>query len=158
MVNGLYPQHENGNLFTFKCALYRWAVIKDGTVFERMTTHIGVNSIGVCRDSQLRALKLLKVVLEGEGREILKFGYKTMKIRWKKLVRALSSSKRFSLQKIEPQYCTFSHKVRESSPGNSSTSLKAWKLKVLEFHSMKSYLVWVGLFRTFFFLSQQRLF
>ncbi|KAK6246457.1 hypothetical protein QUC31_001223 [Theobroma cacao] len=95
---------------------FGWAVIKDESVFDRMTKHIGVNSIGVSRDSQLRALKLLKVVLEGEGREIFEFGHQTMKIRWENLVKGLSSSNRFSLQKIEPQYCTFFHKVRESSP------------------------------------------
>ncbi|XVE55106.1 hypothetical protein DITRI_Ditri03aG0134200 [Diplodiscus trichospermus] len=95
---------------------FGWAVIKDVTVFERIATYISVNSLGVSRDTQLRALKLLKVVIEGEGREIFEFGYMTMKSRWEKLVRVLSSSKRFSYQKIEPQYCSFSHKVREFSP------------------------------------------
>ena len=102
--------------------LYRWAVIKNEAVFERMTRHIGVASIGVSRDSQLRALKLLKVVLEGEGREIFEFGYETMKTRWEKLIKALAFSKRFSPQEIEPQYCTFFHRLRELSPGNSSPS------------------------------------
>ncbi|OMO73505.1 EGF-like, alliinase [Corchorus capsularis] len=95
---------------------FGWAVIKDEAVFQRMTKHIGVTSIGVSRDGQLRALKLLKVVLEREGKEIFEFGYETMKTRWEKLVKALSLSKRFSLQDIEPQFCTFFQKLRQLSP------------------------------------------
>ncbi|XVE55105.1 hypothetical protein DITRI_Ditri03aG0134100 [Diplodiscus trichospermus] len=95
---------------------FGWAVIKDENVFNKMVRHMSVNSIGVSRDSQLRAFKLLKTALEGEGKEIFGFGYQTMKRRWERLTRALSSSNRFSLQKIKPQYCTFYNKVREFSP------------------------------------------
>ncbi|XWS23507.1 hypothetical protein CRYUN_Cryun28dG0020000 [Craigia yunnanensis] len=95
---------------------FGWAVIKDETVFNRMVIHMKLNSMGVSKDSQLRAFKLLKTVLEGEGKEIFDFAYQKMKIRWERLTRALSLSNRFSLQKINPQYCTFYNKVREFSP------------------------------------------
>ncbi|XVE60896.1 hypothetical protein DITRI_Ditri05aG0163600 [Diplodiscus trichospermus] len=94
---------------------FGWAVIKDETVFNRMLTHMQLNSIGISKDSQLRAFKLLNAVLE-EGNEIFDFAYLTMKTRWERLIKTLSLSKRISLQKLNPQYCTFYNKVRELSP------------------------------------------
>lgn len=73
--------------------------------------------MGVSRDAQLRALKLINVVLQGKGRDIFEFGFETMSNRWEKLRQTLSVSTRFSLQKIEDQYCTFFNKVRKPSPG-----------------------------------------
>lgn len=96
----------------------RWAIIKDEAVYQRMTTYMMLNTAGVSRDSQLRALKLLKVVLQGRGREIFEFGYESMRDRWENLINTLLASKRFSLQKIEPQFCSFFQKVRAPSPGN----------------------------------------
>ncbi|KAK2973670.1 hypothetical protein RJ640_028936 [Escallonia rubra] len=74
------------------------------------------------KGNQLRALKLLKVVLEGEGIEIFGFAHKTMSDRWEKLSEALSSSKRFSIQDLAPQYCSFFQRVRGPSPGDSSVT------------------------------------
>lgn len=98
--------------------LHRWAVVKDETVFNKMVFHMQVNSIGVSKDTQLRAFKLLKAILE-EGSQIFDFAYQTMKSRWERLTTTLSLSNRFSLQKTNPQYCFFYNKVRESSPGTS---------------------------------------
>lgn len=95
---------------------FGWGIVKDKNVCERMAIHMQLNSMGVSRDTQLRALKLLKVILEGNGREIFDFGFKTMKERWEMLNKTLSVSKRFSLQNIPPQYCTFYQKVKDSSP------------------------------------------
>ncbi|OMO73456.1 EGF-like, alliinase [Corchorus capsularis] len=95
---------------------FGWAVVKDETVFNRMTDHMGLNSMGVSRDTQLRAFKLLTTALKGDGRGLFHFGYHTMKTRWERLSSIISLSKRFSLQKINPQYCTFYNKVREFSP------------------------------------------
>ncbi|XP_007019615.2 PREDICTED: tryptophan aminotransferase-related protein 4 [Theobroma cacao] len=95
---------------------FGWAVVKDENVYNRMTIHMQLSSMGVSRESQLRAFKLLKAALEGEGRELFDFAYQTMKTRWERLTRTLSLSKRFSVQKINPQYCTFYNKFREFSP------------------------------------------
>lgn len=94
---------------------FGWAVIKDETVFKRMIVHMQINSLGISKDSQLRAFKLLKAVL-GCGTGIFDFAYQTMEARWERLTRTLSSSNRFSLQKISPQHCTFYNKVRELTP------------------------------------------
>ncbi|KAL0352260.1 UNVERIFIED_CONTAM: Tryptophan aminotransferase-related protein 4 [Sesamum calycinum] len=66
--------------------------------------------------TQLRALKLIKVVLENGGRGIYNFAYKTMRGRWTKLNHVLSLSKRFKLQEIPPSFCNYSRTVRGASP------------------------------------------
>ncbi|WKA10888.1 hypothetical protein VitviT2T_028436 [Vitis vinifera] len=91
---------------------FGWALIKDESVYQRRLKYKLLNVLGVSRDTQLRALKLLKLVLEGSGREIFKFSYTTMKNRREKLNNASSVSDRFSIQKIAPQYCTFFQTVR----------------------------------------------
>ncbi|KAA8546605.1 hypothetical protein F0562_002656 [Nyssa sinensis] len=95
---------------------FGWALIKNEAVYQRMLVYMSMSEMGVSRDTQLRTLKLLKVVLEGEGREIFDFAFKTMRSRWEKLSQTLSMSKRFSIQNIAPQYCTFFQKVRGPSP------------------------------------------
>ncbi|GJR00403.1 tryptophan aminotransferase-related protein 3-like protein [Tanacetum coccineum] len=51
---------------------FGWAVIKDKDVYDKVSTYIKVADLGISKDSQLRALKLIKVVVEDDGRsEIL---------------------------------------------------------------------------------------
>eukprot|EP00257_Ricinus_communis_P019085 XP_015577968.2 tryptophan aminotransferase-related protein 4 isoform X2 [Ricinus communis] len=94
---------------------FGWAVIKDEVIYQRMQTYLKLNTLGVSRECQLRALKLLKVVLQG-GNAIFEFGQETMRKRWERLSKTVSMSKRFSIQKIPPQYCIYFKKVREASP------------------------------------------
>ncbi|KAF5942557.1 hypothetical protein HYC85_020199 [Camellia sinensis] len=96
---------------------FGWAVVKDEGVYQRMMTYMSLSEMGVSRDTQLRALKLLKaVVQEGNGKEIFDFAYKTMRNRWEKLRQVISMSKRFSIEESPPQFCIFSQKVRGSTP------------------------------------------
>ncbi|TKY46072.1 Tryptophan aminotransferase-related protein 4 [Spatholobus suberectus] len=95
---------------------FGWAIIKDEEVYQKMLTYLQLNTMGVSRDAQLRVLKLLDVVLEGDGKEIFQFAYSTMRDRWIRLTQIISESKRFSLQKLSPQYCTFFKRVRDPSP------------------------------------------
>ncbi|KAF3445639.1 hypothetical protein FNV43_RR10815 [Rhamnella rubrinervis] len=96
---------------------FGWALIKDEAVFNRMTTYLSLNTLGVSRDAQLRALKLFNVILQGRsGRDIFEFGHKLMSSKWEKLNQTLSASTRFSLQKMGSQYCTFFRRVPEPSP------------------------------------------
>ncbi|KAF8025009.1 hypothetical protein BT93_F1999 [Corymbia citriodora subsp. variegata] len=95
---------------------FGWALIRNEEVYKRMNTYLQLNTMGVSRDTQLRALKLLKVLVKDGGREIFEFGYKTMSKRWDKLRKTLSMSTRFSLQKIPPENCTFFQKVRDPTP------------------------------------------
>ncbi|KAK7277394.1 hypothetical protein RIF29_18545 [Crotalaria pallida] len=93
-----------------------WAIIKDNAVYQKMLNYIGLTTVGVSREAQLRAIELLNVVLEGDGRNLFDFGYETMRNRWTRLQEVLSKSKRFSLQKLSPNYCSFYKRVREPSP------------------------------------------
>ncbi|KAG4952361.1 hypothetical protein JHK82_045231 [Glycine max] len=95
---------------------FGWAIIKDEAVYQTMLTYLQLNTFGVSRDAQLRALKLLDVVLEGDGKELFQFAYSTLKDRWRRLKQIISESKRFSLQNLSPQYCTFFKRVKDPSP------------------------------------------
>ncbi|CAI9116469.1 OLC1v1017622C1 [Oldenlandia corymbosa var. corymbosa] len=95
---------------------FGWAIIKDKDVYQRMVDYMDLNTYGVARETQLRTLKLLDVVLEENGRKMFDFGYEEMSFRWEKLSKILSSSKRFSLQELTPQQCTFSNEVRAPTP------------------------------------------
>ncbi|XP_027359298.1 tryptophan aminotransferase-related protein 4-like [Abrus precatorius] len=95
---------------------FGWAIIKNETVYQKMLTYLDLNTMGISREAQLRALKLLDVVIEGDGREIFQFAYRTMSDRWRRLKQILSKSKRFSLQKLSPQYCTYFKRTRDLSP------------------------------------------
>lgn len=118
------PAPANGDLMIFTISKltghastrFGWALVKDASVYEKMTFYMQLNTMGASRDSQLRALKLLKVVLEGDGKEIFQFGYQTMRDRWKKLNEVISESRRLSIQEIPPQYCNFFKQIREPSP------------------------------------------
>ncbi|TKY45999.1 Tryptophan aminotransferase-related protein 4 [Spatholobus suberectus] len=95
---------------------FGWAIIKDEAVYKRMLTYMDLSTYGVSRETQLRVLKLLKVVLSGNGRAIYEFGYNTMKNRWTRLSKVLAQSKRFSTQNLKPQYCSFSQQIRTPYP------------------------------------------
>ncbi|XP_042516787.1 tryptophan aminotransferase-related protein 3-like [Macadamia integrifolia] len=95
---------------------FGWALIKDEDVYQRMAGYVDINTMGVSRDTQLRALELLKVILEDGGRAFFDFGYKTLKQRWRRLSQTITSSKHFSLQNLSSQYCTYFQTDHEPSP------------------------------------------
>ncbi|MCE5166956.1 hypothetical protein HAX54_031108, partial [Datura stramonium] len=95
---------------------FGWAIVKDKGVYEKMVEYIDLNTYGVPRETQLRALKLLNVVLQGDRREMFLFAHTTMKSRWEKLGEILSNSKRFSMEQLPSQHCAFSKQVRAPSP------------------------------------------
>ncbi|MED6189761.1 hypothetical protein PIB30_099125 [Stylosanthes scabra] len=96
---------------------FGWAIIKDKGVYEKMLTYMDLTTVGISREAQLRVLKILNVILEREdGKQIFQFGYSTMRHRWMRLQQIISKSKRFSLQKLSPHYCSFFKRVRDPSP------------------------------------------
>lgn len=97
--------------------IFRWALVKDKAVYEKMLTYTGENTFGVSKDTQLRALKLLNVVLEGDGRSLFKYAHETMRNRWESLSQTVSLSTRFTVQEIVPHFCTYFQNVRGPSPG-----------------------------------------
>ncbi|KAL8172393.1 hypothetical protein V2J09_024197 [Rumex salicifolius] len=96
---------------------FGWALIKDEALYEKMKEYVRYNILVLSHETQLRALKLLKVAVEkGEGREIFEFGHGKMRDRWQRLNQVLSKTQRFSLQHIPSQFCNFFQRVREASP------------------------------------------
>ncbi|GLJ26927.1 hypothetical protein SUGI_0527040 [Cryptomeria japonica] len=73
-----------------------WAIVEDYDVYERMYDYVEENTLGVSHDTQLRTTILLKAIVNG---------YKQK-----------NGSHRFSLQSLEPRYCTFFKKVTGPSP------------------------------------------
>ncbi|KAI4389721.1 hypothetical protein MLD38_001918 [Melastoma candidum] len=116
------PDNEDLTIFTISKltghagSRFGWALIKDEDVYERMKLYIQYNTLGVSKDTQLRALKLLEVVLRDGGRSIFEDGHRTMSKRWERLRDAMSVSDRFSLQKIPPERCLYFNETRDPTP------------------------------------------
>jgi aspartate/methionine/tyrosine aminotransferase len=118
------PSDEDVMLFTISklsghaSSRFGWALIKDEKVAKRVNDYIMQNTMGASRDTQLRMLGIIKVILanlHGKG-DIFAFGQDVMSAKWRKLNAVVSRSRRISLQKIPPQYCTYFDKIREPSP------------------------------------------
>ncbi|KAL2453719.1 Tryptophan aminotransferase-related protein 3 [Abeliophyllum distichum] len=124
------PAQANGDIMIFTISKltghagsrFGWALVKDKDVYLNMLKYMQLVEMGVSRDTQLRALQLLKVVLEGDGREIFHLAYEKMRDHWEKNSQIVSLSKRFTNQDIPPQYCNFFEKVRGPSPGDTQVS------------------------------------
>ncbi|WVZ69061.1 hypothetical protein U9M48_017911 [Paspalum notatum var. saurae] len=119
------PADEDVMLFTMSKpsghagSRFGWALIRDETVAKRAYEYVQGSIMGASRDTQLRMLGIVKVMLANlhAGKEdIFAFGYDVMRSRWRRLSAAVSRSRRISLQKIPPQYCTYFNRVREPSP------------------------------------------
>ncbi|RZC90108.1 hypothetical protein C5167_044735 [Papaver somniferum] len=115
------PANEDLVIFTLSkltghgSSRFGWALIKDQVVYEKFLNYMLLNSMGVSRDTQLRALKLLKVLLR-DGKEFFEFGHRTTRTRWESLNKVISASKRFSLQKLIPGYSTYFQNMTAPSP------------------------------------------
>ncbi|CAN1845767.1 Tryptophan aminotransferase-related protein 2 [Linum perenne] len=70
-----------------------WALVKDAEVARKMTKFIELSSLGVSKDSQLRATKIMEVVSDAEeaGRvddlSLFEFGLKNMKRRAREILK-----------------------------------------------------------------------
>lgn len=103
-----------------------WALVKDQSIAKKMVKYIELSTIGVSKDSQLRAAKVMKVVSDSCGtsarpRENF-FGYchHLMAERWKLLREAVKQSGIFSLPEFEPGFCNFFQCLFEPLPGTNN--------------------------------------
>ncbi|KAF8678502.1 hypothetical protein HU200_046256 [Digitaria exilis] len=105
------------NIYSFSC-VRMWALIKDENVAKRAKDYVQNSIMGASRDTQLRMLGTMKAMLANLHTEedIFAFGHDAMRTRWLKLNAIVSRSRRISLQKIQPQYCTYFQRIREPSP------------------------------------------
>ncbi|KAG6519996.1 tryptophan aminotransferase-related protein 2-like [Zingiber officinale] len=100
-----------------------WALVKDKEVAKRMIKFVELNSIGVSKDSQFRAAKILKAISDGyelpnpkNKYKLFDFGHLLMSVRWKRLREAVKVSGIFSLPEFQSSYCTFTGKRTETYP------------------------------------------
>lgn len=100
-----------------------WAIVKDLEVAKKMTKYIELNTIGVSKDSQLRATRILHSVSSsyagesifdrqgdsstGQEHRVFHHGSALMSERWNSLRDAVSLNRRFTLPVFEPGFCTF---------------------------------------------------
>ncbi|GKU90738.1 hypothetical protein SLEP1_g4694 [Rubroshorea leprosula] len=118
-----YPTDEDLMLFTLSTltghggSRFGWAIVKDKAVYEDMLKYMSLSTYGVSKETQLRALKLLDVVIATAGREMFDFGYSTMKERWGKFSKVLSMSKRISCQQFDPlRFCNYFQELKGPTP------------------------------------------
>ena len=104
-----------------RCAC-RWALIRDEKVAKKAYEYVQNSIMGASRDTQLRMLGIVKAMLASlHGEEdIFAFGHGVMSTRWRGLSAAVSRSRRISLQKMAPGYCTYFKRVTEPSPGETN--------------------------------------
>lgn len=113
-----------------------WALVKDQEVARKMTEFIEINTIGVSKDSQLRAAKILQAVadscdLVGTGPEEVQpffdHSYILMEKRWNQLRAVVEKSRLFSLPNFSAARCNFSGRNFKTQPGNC----KYWEVPSL---------------------------
>ncbi|GKA23033.1 tryptophan aminotransferase-related protein 2 [Tanacetum coccineum] len=92
-----------------------WALVKDREIAKKMTTFIEINTIGVSKDSQIRAAKILQTVSDScenanqkEPESFFDYSYKFMDERWKKIREAVNKTELFSLPDFSLETCSFS--------------------------------------------------
>ncbi|KAB1221453.1 Tryptophan aminotransferase-related protein 2 [Morella rubra] len=102
-----------------------WALVKDQEVARRMIKFIELTTIGVSKDAQLRAAKILRVISDSSERtasseqdeSFFEFSHHLLAKRWKLLREAVEHSEIFSLPVFLPAFCTFRNRVSEPQPG-----------------------------------------
>ncbi|XP_047944761.1 tryptophan aminotransferase-related protein 2-like [Salvia hispanica] len=101
-----------------------WALVKDRETARKMTEFIVLSTIGVSKESQLRAAKILHVISDSheqrggfdENEAFFEHNYHLMTRRWKQLRAAVEKSKLFSLPEFPAGKCKFSGRTFASQP------------------------------------------
>ncbi|XP_004239606.2 L-tryptophan--pyruvate aminotransferase 1 [Solanum lycopersicum] len=120
------PANHDVMLFTIsKCTGHAgsrigWALVKDKEVARKMTKFMEISTIGVCKEAQLRAAKILKVVsdscLDPKMENFFEYSQSLMTNRWQRLRQVVMASDFFVLQKYPLQYCLFTKDFCEAHP------------------------------------------
>ncbi|CAI8587557.1 unnamed protein product [Vicia faba] len=116
-------------LFTFsKCTGHAgsrigWAIVKDIEVAKKMATFVQSSSMGVSKESQTRAAKIIGVICDGyqnlkskESELFFEYSKRLMKERWEKLGEAVEQSMVFGVVKYPNAYCNFTNEISETYP------------------------------------------
>ena len=113
---------------------FRWALVKDREVARKMVYFVDRSTIGVSKESQLRATKILGVVSDayevvppppaGDGSAVavprlFDFARRRMEERWRILRATVAASGTFSLPEETSGYCNFAKQNLTACPGNN---------------------------------------
>lgn len=90
-----------------------------------MIKFIELSTIGVSRDSQLRAARILEVIINSSqnpggpesGESFFKISYHFMAERWQLLREAVNKGRFFSLPDFQQGFCQFLNQVSQPQPG-----------------------------------------
>ncbi|KAK4715913.1 hypothetical protein R3W88_014251 [Solanum pinnatisectum] len=120
------PANHDVMLFTIsKCTGHAgsrigWALVKDKEVARKMTKFMEISTIGVSKEAQLRAAKILEVVsdscLDPKMENFFEYSQSLMTDRWKRLRQVVMANDFFVLQKYPLKYCLFTKDFCESHP------------------------------------------
>jgi L-tryptophan--pyruvate aminotransferase len=102
--------------------------VKDREVAQKMNKYMELNTIGVSKDSQLRAARILGAVADGYEREpagaasgdaslLFHYARRQMTHRWSTLRAAVMASGIFSLPDEVTGFCTFAKDTVTANPG-----------------------------------------
>lgn len=104
-----------------------WALVQDDEVARKMTKFIEMNTIGVSKDSQMRAARILSVVtnshdtpslVQGVEEPFFHYARRTMTQRWNRLREVVQRSNgAFTLTGFPSQHCNFNDDMIETHPG-----------------------------------------
>ncbi|KNA23465.1 hypothetical protein SOVF_024580 [Spinacia oleracea] len=98
-----------------------WALVKDEAVAKRMTKFIELNSIGVSKDSQIRAAKILQTVSDsrehaGDSKDFFETSYHHIERRWKQLREVVGKTGIFSTPEFPPAFCNYMSRLFSTQP------------------------------------------
>lgn len=123
--------------------------MKDQETARKMTEFIVLSTIGVSKESQLRAAKILHVLSDSheqrgsfkEGEAFFEHSYHLMAKRWKQLREAVKKSKLFSLPEFSHAKCAFTGRTFASQPGKNPSTLFHPRIRLVSFSQDSSPLV-----------------
>lgn len=105
--------------------------MKNEELARKMTEFVVLSTIGVSKESQLRAAKILQVVVDSHekrgkfnkgGSPFFDHSFELMAKRWKQLGAAVNKTKLFTLPDFAPPgKCNFSGRTFATQPGRSSS-------------------------------------
>ncbi|XP_051147443.1 L-tryptophan--pyruvate aminotransferase 1-like [Andrographis paniculata] len=123
------PADQEIMLFTLsKCSGHAgsrigWALVKDETTAKKMMNFLVLSSIGVSKESQLRAAKVLETINLScqsdkpfEVENFFEYSYGVLAQRWNSLRDVIAKNKVFSAPKYPIHYCNFFKKFTHPCP------------------------------------------
>lgn len=96
--------------------------MKDAEVAKKMVKFMEISTIGVSKEAQHRAARVLEKIVAGEAKGFFEFGKSVMAERWRKLREALKGSEELlQLPDFPLQYCSFNKELNRARPGKKNS-------------------------------------